>query len=77
MDFIEIIIICTFFLTCVTVVTSVARTIIEWRLLRGSDKYWRSWKSRSKNIRKKLLKELTDEMLKYELKRRAKRKKKE
>lgn len=74
MELTTVIIFCTFILTCTTVILTVIRTMIDWKLYKGSDKYWKSWKKRSKNIRKKLLKEMSDEMLEYELEGRRKKK---
>jgi len=74
MDLVLALLITTFFLTTTSVVIAVIRGVIDWKLYKGSDRYWKSWKKRSKDIRKKLLEELTDEQLKYELGKRRKRK---
>lgn len=75
MDLTLLLITVTFCLTVISVAIAVIRGIIDWKLYKGSDDYWNSWEIRSKNIRKKLLEELSDDQLKYELKRRKRKKK--
>lgn len=76
MDLALLLIILTFGLTVTSVTIAVIRGIIDWKLYKGSNNYWDSWEIRSKNIRKKLLEELSDEQLKYELRRRKRQQKK-
>jgi len=75
MDLVLALLTATFLLAATNIILTVVRTVIDWKLYKGSDNYWKSWKSRSKNIRKKLLKELSDDQLKKELKMRRQKKK--
>lgn len=74
MDVATALLVATFVLTVTTVIINVVRTIIDWKLYKGSDNYWKSWKNRSKDIikrvKKQVLKELSTKELKKELKKR-------
>jgi len=46
------------------------RTYLNWRTLKESREYWKSWRRRRKDVARDVLKELTTEQLERELARR-------
>jgi len=49
------------------------RTKYNEKVYKGSEAYWSSWKVRSKDITKKVLKEISSEQLEFELEKRRKK----
>ena len=63
-------------ITILNFIFALVRTYYNIRVTRGSEKYWASWKERSKDVARKVLKEISTVDLERELKRRTLRKKK-
>ena len=49
---------------------ALVRTYVNWRTLKESREYWRSWKKRRKDVARDVLKELSTADLERELRRR-------
>lgn len=62
--------VCTFILTVTMVALTIIRAIIDWKLFRGSQKYWDSWKKRRKDVARDVLNSVSTRQLKRELKKR-------
>lgn len=60
-------------ITLLNFVFALVRTYYNIRVTRGSEKYWASWKERSKDVARKVLEEISTQELERELKRRRRR----
>ena len=66
----------TLIVSILNFIFALIRTYYNIRVTHGSEKYWASWKERSKDVARKVLKEISTVDLEKELKRRTSRKKK-
>jgi len=66
----EAIIACTLIVASLNLIFALIRTYINWRTLKESREYWRSWKKRRKDVAGDVLRELTTPVLERELRRR-------
>jgi hypothetical protein len=60
-------------LSAINSIWAYKRTQYNRRVTQGSEKYWQSWKDRSKDIAKRVLKDISDEDLVKELEQRTER----
>ena len=72
----ETIITCTLIVASLNFAFALVRTYINWRTLKESREYWRSWKKRRKDVARDVLRELSTADLERELKRRKVKRKK-
>jgi len=66
----------TMIITILNFIFALVRTYYNIRVTRGSEKYWASWKERSKDVARKVLKEISTIDLERELEKRTSREKK-
>jgi len=66
----------TMTITILNFIFALVRTYYNIRVTRGSEKYWASWKERSKDVARKVLEQISTEDLERELRRRKRKKKK-
>jgi len=66
----DVLLICTLVVSSLNFTFALVRTYINWRTLKESREYWRSWKKRRKDVARDVLKELSTADLERELRRR-------